>query len=248
MSKLNPENHIEIYDEFDKFEAVKVIQNLGFFVMHTLYSSKVEFTNDSKEQINHHIRNRGSVILAPNHQSLADTPTIASLVYEDTFSPLKGTTIIPAKAEMFDWPLLGRFFPHMLAHPAFRAKNFSKDAEGTLLRKQVTEELISFNINHLNKGGHSAIFAESTRNKKSPRDVQELKSGIGRIALGVDNPNNLLIVPLGFAYKLNKLKLMPSVVVGDPITPVSLNQEQLLHKTRSNIQDATIKAFRNINK
>ncbi|HEY4964189.1 MAG TPA: 1-acyl-sn-glycerol-3-phosphate acyltransferase [Candidatus Saccharimonadales bacterium] len=109
MPELVPDNHEAIYEYFRDFEPNKRIQDYGFAIMHALYASEVHYHDGSGETIQGLLEDGGSVILSPNHHSNADTPTIAGLVYEDAFATLKGTTIIPAKAEMFRWPLLEDF-------------------------------------------------------------------------------------------------------------------------------------------
>ena len=243
MPELVPEKYEEIYKYFRDFEPNKRLQDFGFAVMHSLYKSEVHYTDESSQTIQDHLADGGSLILSPNHQSNADTPTIAGLACEDTFAAIKGTTIIPAKADMFGWPILGKFFPHMMAHPVFRSKDFSDDTNGRLLRNEVVNNLINFNIDHINKGGNIAIFPEATRNKVNPSEVRKLKKGIGRIAVGVDDPSKLLIATMGFAYRLKHLKLRPLVVIGEPFSPTGMVQDEVLEETRRRMQIATTEAF-----
>jgi len=248
LPELTPENHEEIYEYFTEFEPNKHIQSLGFYAMHAWSNSDVQYKNSSNETIKTHLANGGSVMLSPNHQCNADTPTVAGLVHsdKDTFGPLKGTTIIPAKAAMFTQPFLGKFIPHMGAHPTFRSKDFSKDEAGQLLQNEVTEDLLKFNIEYLNNGGNIALFSEGTRNKGNPREVQKLKTGIARIALGTNDPSRLLIVTMGIAYKQNKLKRRPNIVVNEPFSPSGMTVEELLENTRTRMQLATTEAFDSI--
>ncbi|HEY4964188.1 MAG TPA: hypothetical protein VIH90_05825 [Candidatus Saccharimonadales bacterium] len=139
--------------------------------------------------------------------------------------------------------IIGRFFPHMLAHPAFRSRDFRDDESGVLLRHDVIDDLINFNVDHINNGGNIAIFSEATRNKVNPREVQELKTGIGRITVGVDDPSKLLIVTMAFAYKSERLKLRPLAVVGEPFSPRGMELDEVLKETRERMQAATTEAF-----
>ena len=240
---LKPQNYEQIYKEYDKFEPNPLVQKLGFLAMHTLYESDLHFKNGSDEIIQNHLSNGGSLILAPNHQSNADIPTIAALAHTETFAKLKGNTIIPAKVDMFKWPLVGRFIPHMQAHPTFRSKDFDESHYSQILKNEITESLMQFNIHKINQGSNMAMFPEGTRNKKNPRDIQPLKAGLARIALGVNNPENLLIVPLGFAYKKDRPKRQPVAVCPSPISPVGFESNDLLRVTRSMMQEAATEAF-----
>jgi 1-acyl-sn-glycerol-3-phosphate acyltransferase len=244
MPELKPENYEQIYEYFEEFEPSKRIQDIGFGLMHAAYGSEMHYQADSYGTISKHLGEGGSVILAPKHQSNADTPTIAGLVYEEPFKFMRGTTIIPAKASMFEWPLLGKFFPHMLAHPAFRSKDFADTNGGKELRAAVTSRLIDLNIGHLNQGGNNAIFVEGTRDKANPDQVKQIKSGIGRIAVGAKDPSSVLIVPVGIAYQTKRPKLRPIIVVEEPFSPKNMLQEDVTELTRYGLQKATSKAFR----
>jgi 1-acyl-sn-glycerol-3-phosphate acyltransferase len=242
---LVPENHVAIYEYFRNFQPSKKIQDIGFGLMHFAYSSDVHYEDGASEMIQGHLVDGGSAILAPNHQSYVDTPTLAGIVYEETFAELRGRTIIPAKAEMFDWFMFGRFFPHMMAHPTFRSKYFARTEDGQKLREQVTNSLIQLNIDHINNGGCNALFPESTRNNSDPHIVQKLKTGIGKIAAGVEDPSKLLVIPMGYAYRntLGPIKLRPLIVVTKPFCPKDMTIEGILQQTYENMQAATTKAF-----
>jgi hypothetical protein len=108
---------------------------------------------------------------------------------------------------------------------------------------EVTESLMRFNINKINKGSNMAMFPGGTRNQKNLRDVQPLKSGLARIALGVKDPSNLLIVPLGFSYRKDHPKRSPVAVVPSPISPQGFDDKELLQVTRAMIQEAVSEAF-----
>ena len=240
---LKPQNYEQIYKQYDKFEPNPLVQKLGFLAMHKLYESDLHFKNGSDEIIQNHLNNGGSIILAPNHQSNADIPTIAALAHTETFDKMRGNTIIPSKIDMFKWPIVGRFIPHMQAHPTFRSKDFDDSQYSQRLKNEVTESLMRFNIHKINQGSNMAMFPEGTRNTKNPRDIQPLKLGLARIALGADNPKNLLIVPLGFAYKKDKTKRQPVAVCPSPISPAGFNNDGLLHVTRALMQEAATEAF-----
>ena len=240
---LNPQNYAQIYNTFEKFEPNPTVQRLGFLAMSKLYESELVFKNGSDEIIENHLNNGGNLILTPNHQSNADIPTVAALAHTKTFDKLRGNTIIPAKVDMFKWPLVGRFIPHMQAHPTFRSKDFDDSHYSRILKMEVTESLMRFNINKINKGSNLAMFPEGTRNQKNLRDVQPLKSGLARIALGVKDPSNLLIVPLGFSYRKDHPKRSPVAVVPSPISPQGFDDKELLQVTRAMIQEAVSEAF-----
>lgn len=243
MPVLIPLNHKEIYQYFREFDYNFRIQDFGFALMHLLFRSEIHFRDHAEQQIQHHLEHGGSVILSANHQSYADVPTLAAIVYVDAFKLVRRNIIIPAKAELFRWPVIGKFIRHMQAHPTFRSRDFSRDEQGALLRRQVTDDLIQLNIDYINQKGNVAIFPESTRKRGNQPDIQSIKTGIARIATGVDDPSRLLIVPLGFAYKSNfPIKHKPLMVVGEPVSPKDKQQDELLDEIQAAMQSVVTEA------
>ncbi len=249
MPELVPENHAEIFDYLRNFEPSERLQNLGFWLMHAGFSSDMRFEDDAEAMISEHVEAGGSLIIAPNHQSNSDMPTVGGLAYEPAFSQLKGTTTAPGKASMLDWPIIGKhLFRQVRVHPTFRRKDFAADEAGTELRYAAVDSLINYNIDFMNAGGHCAIFAEGTRNKGNPRQLQEIKTGIARIALGVKDPSRVLIAPMGFAYKSPKVHMRPLVYVKEPFCAEGMEQAELLESVGDYIQAATNHAFALVDK
>lgn len=243
MPELVPDNYVEIYEFFENFEPNRRIQNFGFAVMSAVCDMQVQYTSGVNSVIHDHLSDGGNVLLSANHQSAADIPVIANVVNEDPFEGMRRTTIIPAKAEMFSWPIVGRLFPHMSAHPAFRSKDFNRDKEGMGLGRRVTEGLIRLNVDHINRGGNCAIFPEATRNRDNPREILSLGAGLGRIATGVEDPSKLLVVPLGIAYRPTRLRFNPVVVVGDPFSPKDMSRTDVRRETGDRMQASVTNAF-----
>ncbi len=241
--ELVPGNHEAIFEFYRAFEPNQKIQRFGFALMHAVYRSEVHYDADAASAIREHLEGGGSLIVAPNHQSNADTPTIGGLIYEDAFALLRDNVIAPGKASLFRWPILGKFLEHMGVHPTFRGKDYQDDEEGQLLRKTVADSVVGLNIDYVNNGGSIAIFPEGTRNRGNPLEIQKLRTGIGNIAVGVEDPANVLIVPMGFAYRWQHVKLSPVVVVNEPFSPESMTRDQVLAETQTRIQSATIEAF-----
>ena len=245
-AEIVPANHVAIYEKFTDYPVNKAIQNLGFAAMHAAFRCTVQYVGDTEAVISEHTDAHKSLILAPNHHRNEDTPTLASMVYEPPFKSLKGKTIIPAKAELFKNPLTRWFIPHMMAHPAFRAKDFAGLEYEQELRAQTRDALLKINIDHIDNGGSIGLFPESTRNRLDPRVIQPLRRGIAEIARNVDDPDSVLIVPMGFWYKKTVgkgvLRLKPYVVVEEPFSPLFMTKDEVLQKTHSRIQSATLQA------
>jgi len=212
-------------------------------VMHTLYRSEMHYVGDAEETIPAHLQSGGSILISPYHQSLADTPTLAGIGCEKPFITLKGTTNIPAKAEMFGWPLVGRFVPHMRAHPTFRGADFAPDDAGQALRKEVGHAVVALNIDNIDAGGNDAMFGRGTRDKTRSGQAGPLRKGIGRISTGVKNPENLLVVTAGIAYRWYHLRLRPLVVINEPFCPAGMTVEEVVEEAEIRTQEATDLAF-----
>ena len=244
MPKLVPENHVAINEHFANFTPSERINRFGFAVMHAMCPNDMHYIGGSDQIIQEHLEAGGNVILAPYHQSNLDTPTTASIGCEPPFQLLRGDTIIPAKASIFRLPILGRFFPHMGGHPAFRGKDFAKDEAGILLREQCADGLIQLDIDYINNGGNVAIFPQGTRDKDIySLKIPKIRPGIARIALGVNDPSKLIIVPAGIAYRSKFPRPNPVVVINRPFSPAGKSEAEVIELTRAGIQEAKDIAF-----
>lgn len=241
--ELVPTKHEAIYAQFDDYSPNRVVQAMGFAAMRAVYRSEVYYRGNADQSVRSHLEEGGSVIVAPNHQSNADTPTIGGLIYEPAFELVRGKVIAPGKASLFRTPLLGRFFADMGVHPTFRSKDFTKDESGQELREAVTDSIIRLNVRHIDGGGSVAIFPEGTRNKGNPREIQKLRRGIGIIATSVEDPDQVRVVTMGFAYRAPRLHLRPIVVVNEPFNPVGMTVDEILGETHERITSATSEAL-----
>ena len=245
MPELVPENYVEINQYFADFEPSERINKIGFGVMHALCPNEMHYIDGSDDTVQAHLEDGGSIILAPYHQSNLDTPTTASIACEAPFELLRGRTIIPAKAEIFKWPGLGRFFPHMGAHPTFRKRDFDQDEAGEALRKKVGDAMVQYDVDYINNGGNIAIFPQGERHKQPHNsDVPKPRTGIARIARGVNDPSRLLIVTAAYAYRGSALRPDPVVVINRPFSPAGMTTAAVLEETHAGIQESKDIAFR----
>lgn len=247
MPKMQPDNYEEIYKYFQEFQPNPIKQDRFFRAMHRLFPATVSYEGGAGKQIQSHLSGGGSIILAPNHIANPDSLVIASIaVSQPYFEGIKGSTTIPGKEGLFRVPGLGEIIQHIPCHPAFRGKSFKEYDDSSSLKDRVGSALVQFNIDYINNGGHVAIFSEGRVNKDNPREVQKMMRGIGRIATGVDDPTNLLIVPMGIAYGLcaGPIHLEPFVHVGEPFGVQNMNADDVVGQTRTSLQPLVDRAFK----
>ncbi|HEX2998811.1 MAG TPA: lysophospholipid acyltransferase family protein, partial [Armatimonadota bacterium] len=106
----------------------------------------------------------GSVILAPNHQSLCDPPVVGAAVLRPLF--------FMAKEELFRIPLLGWQIRHLNAFP---------------VRRNAADRAALRHAEHLLAAGEAVvIFPEGYVSKTG--EMQEFHSGVALIALRTGAP------------------------------------------------------------
>jgi 1-acyl-sn-glycerol-3-phosphate acyltransferase len=212
-------------------------------------SPGIRFARDAREQIDSHFEDGGRIILASSHVSMMDPLVLASVVQrEEVLHPLRGNVVIPAKSPLYtDMPyrLFRRpLFDNFVAVPTFRRKDSAKTGlpaeEAETLLRQANAELVSLLTNCANQGINVAIFPDGERVKPGTND--EIRSGIGRIACGLDDPDRFLIQPVGINYDVYGSKRTPSVFAGNPYT-VARSESEVTTQTEWAIRGCEAAAF-----
>jgi 1-acyl-sn-glycerol-3-phosphate acyltransferase len=122
-----------------------------------------------------HVPDAGGIIVASNHLSIADPPLVCISVER-----LVGRRVrYMAKAESFDWPLIG---PVMAAYGGFGVRRGRPDREAYRAARQVLES-----------GDWLGLAPEGTRSRTG--HLGEAKPGVALLALRTGAP----ILPVGIA-------------------------------------------------
>ncbi len=248
--EFTPENYEKIDEYYTDFQAKRYIQWAGFAAMNLAYKPdlKEETHGSTLDEIARLATEGNSFIVAPNHQSYADIPTIGALARVPQLRFLAGTTSIPSKYNQQAIPLFGRFFDHMLSYPTFRGKDYSGEHEKGL-REKVTETMLSSQAARIDRCGNIAIMCEARRNLENPREMLRVRRGIGRIVEKVKDPSRVYLEFMGFAYKsrvFGEMPVRPVVVIGDPISIEGMRSADVVELSQSKIQELTNQAFEHV--
>jgi 1-acyl-sn-glycerol-3-phosphate acyltransferase len=215
------------------------------FILEKLINPQVSYLEGAKETLEQY---QGRLVVAINHIDNLDPPVLAAVTARipRLEYPAVEHATIPAKASLFNTPVIGSIVTKLGALPTFRQKD--KDPGG--LRKIANSAMMEINKNKLrdNPYGTVFIFPEGTRNKDDPGNVKELKPGVVEL-LKIDNPESekydptIGVLPVGIAYRgLLKFR-RPEVVVGNIITPeANLTEEALLLDIRGGMQECVDQA------
>lgn len=239
--KVTLENQEAVYDYYEKRKPVPANARFLHKLFGMLYRSHVSFADGAQEKIDSHFSQGGRFLLVANHKSASDQFVLASLAErEPVLHPLRANTVIPGKAPIFRVGIIRPFIDNFVALPTFRGKDVAKSPlsseKAQLLRAQATKRLIEICIAHADEGMNIAIFPHGTR-----KPGNGVRSGIGQIACGVENPDNLLILPVGIDYDNTRTGLAPNVFVGTPFglpgTP-----DEVTTQVEASIQDSVYMA------
>ncbi len=252
---VRQENYQELYEYYLSYQPNKYKSELGYLGMHLATRSRVHFQDDSKAQIEHHLKNGVQLILTPNHVSDFDQFVIAGLAHsQKVLRPLRGETIIPAKYDLFGGKpkvqFIQDFFDEhglidlMGAIPTFRTpsgvvltpEQEELQVDSTLALGRLTEFLM------IERGKHLAMYPEGTRNKNAPRTVQRLRNGVGHTAVNVGQHAKVAIVPVGVSYEedftlgINRPEVViGELILGDFVSVGAVLEE--LHPAMQNVVD-----------
>lgn len=283
MIKVGPEvsldNYAEVYDFFDEQTINGKIANFAHNVFRILYRPEVEYIGDAEEQIKEHFEDDGIAMLTSTHGLLDDPFVLASIAKrEKALRPLVKNTVIPAKEAVFnmakDLPvvkngvnkLMRVVLDNFIALPTFRDRDYPLDEMSEEERKQTegslrgaSSRLINRGVDSLDNEENLAIFPEGHRGD-DPDKIQELKTGMIRMARRTKNQHRLFFIPVDIRFKHERKlrrkedesrlaftgrkignflkRFRPYVAVGEVISIVA-SDEELLGMVKGGLQACT---------
>lgn len=181
-----------------------------------LYHPRTAFEQDAENSIASHFKGGGQVLVAAQHTSAHDPLVLASVVQRETaLRPLVGNVFIAAHLGLFKHRALRPFLDNFVALPTYRGKDIAKlglaPEDAAALRADAGASFINTATAKLDEGWDFAIFPSGTRKENTVR------SGIGRIACNLKNPDNVRILPIAIDYSQTATNLHPNVFVGAPL-------------------------------
>lgn len=218
------ENYQQIYDYYGSRRPNVYANKILHTFLGAIIRPQITFDLGAKEELSRLLETQTTLILASNHTSNFDPPTIAAMAQrEKIMRPMRGNTSVMSKQSLFKWPLRS-IIDQLYAIPTFRTGDVERsdgtvDAERTTLQRAASQEVQDMSVRLLDSGIHMAIFPEGTRNKNDPSEVQPLKRGLGDIACRVSSETALAIVPVGIHYTSEdtRTNFTPAVHLGAPV-------------------------------
>jgi 1-acyl-sn-glycerol-3-phosphate acyltransferase len=207
----------------------------------TVSRSRYTFEEGAREAIDDHFKADGQVLLSFEHATILDPFAMAGVVHKDrALRPLEGNSVIAAKAEAYNWhPAIAWFLEHAGAFPAFRPKDGDRlkskiklHPDDDMVKQLISssgDAVVEISIENMNQGLNVALFPRSERRDKgdnAPITADRVRLGVGRVACGIDHPENVLIVPGAVDYGRGLLR--PSVVFGRPMAITQVVEPELI--------------------
>lgn len=213
-----------------------------------LFKPQVEYDQGTKAAVEGHLEWGGQIILALRHRRAWDPLIVAAMLkQESAFNTMMGHTVIPAKAPLFGWPIVGQIVSYGGAIPVFRKKDVQRrsdetDTELNVRRKQTNAATMSILEVKINDHKHGAIFPEGTRNKAAYRpdstQVQPLHDGIWTIVNEAKDVNNLMIVTASTEYGEVEMTKRHARIALSHVPALAHNKENLLADVSQKMQTA----------
>lgn len=192
------------------------------------YRGQTVFEDDAEMVIGDHLANDGRALLSLEHVYKSDPFVVAGqAARRRSTRSLVGNTNITAKAELYHLHRVVRWFldkadaqPAFQGHKdnsAFAPQSTEEEIEARIRR--AGDRVVENSIRFINEDDSNiANFARSGRRKEgddTPITADKLKKGVGRIACGVDDRSNLLVIPGAVNYDRGLWR--PSFAMANPI-------------------------------
>ena len=213
---VTAENHQDVYEYFGARTPNPKTARFLHRLFGVIYHPNTALQKDAEHTITEHFKAGGQMLVAARHVSAHDPLVLASVVQHETaLRPLIGTIFIPAHVGLFKHRTIRPFLDNFVALPTYRGKDIAKlglpadDAEA--LRASTGKAFVEMSIAKINEGWDFAIFPSGSRKENTVR------SGIGRIACNLKNPDNVRILPIAIDYSQTATNLNPNVFVGAPL-------------------------------
>lgn len=245
----------------------KILDHLGNKPMHGFlpritnrndtkkFNPIVDISDEAKSFMIDSISIGNPLIFVPNHIHIDDHHIVnASLSKLETVHGIKdvrkhvvGNTVIWSKPGHFEenWRDM-MLLAYSNVFPAWREADLDKNngKNNAFLLGRAGLKLINLSLDHMKNGNNVLFFPEGTRNTGDPKKIQEIKNGVGELAVRAWKFNpDIAIMPIGIA--LNKPDGIPTKDVGEDVVKnaaVYFGDPITYRKDESEIVTGTVKA------
>ena len=222
-------------------------------IVEAVFRGRTAYEEGARADIADHLANGGQGEIAFEHLSITDPFAVGAQAKRDpALQPMVAKTVVPAKAPLYRIRPIAWFLEHMDAKPALRDKDkhdpkfkpHSDPEEVKRLMAQAGDAVVDICIDHVNNGGHVLLFPRGERKAKDDDSLIEpdhLRLGDGRIAVGVDHPDQLLIMPGAINY--DRGWRHPSIFFARPLrVPPDVTPKSILAVVAGSMQQSAEQA------
>lgn len=268
VPSVQPRNVEEFSKRYIDHTPNERIVTLGQGLSSLALSPDVEISSTDREDVLHHTKNGGVLLIVGNHVKGIDPLTFSAVVCrEPAFEVIKHDIIIPAKPVIFRIPGIRHLAEGMGSFPVIRKKDvLGKDGkvskENKVFQTESGKFTVELMVNHLVgkasddienvedvKGGSDFIMAEGERNKGNPLDVQEFDMGaVYMYEKALRRGAKVAILTTGVVYDAGSM-FRATVHIGGLIEPKGkgLNErsESIRKAVQHNVDEARRVGYRN---
>jgi 1-acyl-sn-glycerol-3-phosphate acyltransferase len=227
-----------------------------FTIASGVFRTETHYDVGAQKMIAEELNAGRQMLIAHDHQKFWDPIVLGVTVKrEKTLRPILRNVVILGRSRLFTDPGIGLIVRGSgIVSAAYLKKDFPEakdDPEKEALLRRANEASLDAMRQRMNLGAHGAIYPEGSRHEtpiilddgaEMPRDVTKLvlplHAGIGILAVGLDRPENVSILPVGTVYGQNNDDIRhPVSVVGRPF-PVAETVKQVVNQTSEELQFA----------
>ncbi|MFF0454058.1 1-acyl-sn-glycerol-3-phosphate acyltransferase [Nocardia africana] len=171
------DNRDAVYEYYRTHRAPRTRARLFYAITAYRKRPAVHYADGARAAIRGLIRDNRRMLIAINHVSVEDPPTVAAFAWRSVFRPRIGHIRVLAKDELFIEPGQRSRIDIMGAIPVFRGKD-----HGPRAAYAAGQQLMDVCVGRMVDGDDLALFPEGTCNETDPSRVQTIGTGIGHIA------------------------------------------------------------------
>jgi 1-acyl-sn-glycerol-3-phosphate acyltransferase len=203
--KLDLSNAEEVYEYYGNRPASETFKPRLAKLCTRFFKPYIYIEQPTQDKIDNHLENNGQVACSLSHGSWLDVPNALSAFYSiHSLREILKRVATPAKAPIFNSPLLGWIVLHGDGVPYVRDKDMKKagtyNAETIARKKSLGPKVTDITIDRADKGSHIAFFPEGERHGRTSLELLEVRGGLGKTVCESARRDNFLLVSVGIDY------------------------------------------------
>lgn len=206
----------EVCDYYSTHGPNPAFMRLYHTVMDAVCAPNPVIAPGASAEIEEHLAAERPTMLAMTHHSWPDPMNAGAAIKEKAvLRPIIGKTVIPARMDYFNIPVIGSIISIGGAKPVYRKKDLvhyyesqglgpdeiaEKLAEVAAHRKDSNDRVRQIEAEMVDQGYIYASYVEGTRNRGDQTKLQKVQNGMRNLLAGMDNVEEAKVICMGYDY------------------------------------------------